>query len=160
MLLWSVQKYLLLRRKKYLLYSFSVEQCIFQGGGLTSANLCKSIIHYQTLKVQLRKLRKLQRDDRFSMRNKSWNCYTFLNNNSRVIHFQIEISWNKSKQKSDFYLILCLFLDGTFSKIERDGKLFRKRCQNFTSRILSRWLYEDITCSGLLINTKQKAADT
>ena len=98
-LLWSVQKYLLLRRKKYLLYSFSVEQCIFQGGGLTSANLCKSIIHYQTLKVQLRKLRKLQRDDRFSMRNKSWNCYTFLNNNSRVIHFQIEISWNKSKQK-------------------------------------------------------------
>ena len=66
----------------------------------------------------------------------------------------------KVSKKSNFYLILCLFLDGTFSKIERDGKLFRKRCQNFTSRILSRWLYEDITCSGLLINKKQKAAYT
>ena len=105
--------------------SFSREQCIFQGSGLTSTILCKSIIHYQTLKVQSRKLKKLQR-----------------------------------AKKGGFSLILCLFLHDTFSKIERDGKLFRKRCQNFTSRILSRWLYEDITCSGLLINKKQKAAYT
>ena len=39
-------------------------------------------------------------------------------------------------KKSDFLLVLCLFLDDTFSKTERDGKHFRKRCQNFTSRIL------------------------
>ena len=36
-------------------------------------------------------------------------------------------------RKSGFILILCLFLDGTSSKMKRDGKLFRKRCQNFTS---------------------------
>ena len=47
---------------------------------------------------------------------------------------------NVSK-KSGFILILCLFVDDTFSKIERDGKLFRKRCQNFIFRILSRWGY-------------------
>ena len=51
-------------------------------------------------------------------------------------------------------------MDDTFPKIERDGKSFRKRCRDFTLRILSHWLYEDITCSGLLINAKQKAADT
>ena len=44
----------------------------------------------------------------------------------------------KVSRKSDFHLILCLFPDGTFSKIERDGKLFRKRFQDFTSPILSR----------------------
>ena len=69
------------------------------------------------------------------------------------------ISRNKSNQKSGFTLILCLFLDDTLSKIERDGTLFRKRCQNFTSRILSHWLNEDITCSSLRINKKQKATD-
>ena len=66
----------------------------------------------------------------------------------------------KVSKKNNLCLILFLFLDGTFSKIERDGKLFRKMCQNFTSGILSRSLYEDITCSGLLINKKQKAACT
>ena len=65
----------------------------------------------------------------------------------------------KVSKKNDFILILCLFLDGIFFKIERDGKLFRKKCQNFTSRILSHWLYEDITCSDLLINKKRKATD-
>ena len=73
-LLWSVQKYLFVWRKEYLSYSFSEERCIFQGGGLTSTILCKSIIQYQTLKVQPRKLKKLQRGDRFNMKSKSWNC--------------------------------------------------------------------------------------
>ena len=44
----------------------------------------------------------------------------------------------KVSKKSGFILISHLFLDGTSFKIERNGKLFRKRCQNFTSRILSR----------------------
>ena len=74
--------------------------------------------------------------------------------------FESEYLGIKVSKKSGFILILCLFLDDTFSKTERDGKLFRKRCQSFTFRILSHWLYEDITCSGLLINKKQKAADT
>ena len=65
----------------------------------------------------------------------------------------------KVREKSGFILILCLFLDDTFSKIERDGKLFRKRCKNFKSCTLSRWLYEDISC-GLLIIIKQKVIDT
>ena len=73
-LLWSVLIYLLLWRKGYLSYSFSEERCIFQGGGLTSTILWKSIIHCQTLKVQSRKLKKLQRDHRFNVKNKSWNC--------------------------------------------------------------------------------------
>ena len=57
-LLWSVEKYLLLWRKENLSCSFSVERFIFQGGGLTPAILCKSIIHYRILKVQSRKLKK------------------------------------------------------------------------------------------------------
>ena len=160
MLLWSVQKYLLLWRKEYLSYSFSEKRCIFQGGGLISTILCKSIIYYQILTVQSRKLKKLQRDDRFNMKNKSWNCCISLNEGSRVIHFRIRISWSKSEQKSGFILISCLFLNGTSLIVERDSKLFRRRCQNFTLRILSGWLYEDITCSGLLINKKQKTTDT
>ena len=83
----------------YLLYSFSEERCIFQGGGLTSTILCKGIIHYQTLKLQSRKVKKLQRDDRFKMKNKSWNCRISLNLGSRVVLFRIRISWNKSEQK-------------------------------------------------------------
>ena len=78
-LLRSVQKCLLLWHKEYFLYSFSEEQYIFQWGGLTSTILCKSILHHQTLKVQPRKLKKLQRDDRFNMKNKSWNCGISLN---------------------------------------------------------------------------------
>ena len=98
-LLWSVLKSLLLWCKEYLLYSFSEERCIFQGGGLTSTILCKGIIHYQTLKLQSRKVKKLQRDDRFKMKNKSWNCRISLNLGSRVVLFRIRISWNKSEQK-------------------------------------------------------------
>ena len=74
---------------------------------------------------------------------------------SELVYLVIKVS-----RKRGFILILCPFLDGTSSKIKRDGKLFRKRCQDFTSRILSRWLYEDITCSGLLINKTEKATDT
>ena len=65
-----------------------------------------------------------------------------------------------SKKKTGFILISCLSLDSTSFKIERNGKPFRKRCQNFTSRTLSCWLYEDITCSGLHINTKEKLTNT
>ena len=155
MSLWSLQKYLLLWRLENLLYSSSVERCIFQGGGLASTILSKSIIHYQTLQIQSHKSKKNYGE----MIASTWKI-----NLEIVAYLLIEILelfiWNKSKQKSNFYLILCLFLHDTFPKIERDGKLVRKRCQNFTFLILSRWLYEDITCSGLLINTKQKAADT
>ena len=77
-----------------------------------------------------------------------------------LFFFESEYLGIKVGKKSGFILILCLFLDDTFSKTERDGKLFRKSCQSFTFQILSHWLYEDITCSGLLINKKQKAADT
>ena len=54
-LLWSVQKYLLFWRKGYLSYGFSEKRCIFQGSGLTSTILCKSVIYYQILKVQSRR---------------------------------------------------------------------------------------------------------
>ena len=104
------------------------------------------------LTVQSQELKKLQRDDRFNMKKNPWNCRISHNYAFWVIHFRIRISWNKSEEKSAFILILCLFLDGTSSKIERDGKLFRKKCQNFTSRVLSRWLSEDVTYSVLLIN--------
>ena len=56
-LLWPVQKYLPLWRKEYLLHSFSEKRNIFQGGGSTSTILCKSITHYQILKVQWRQLK-------------------------------------------------------------------------------------------------------
>ena len=91
-LLWSVQKYLLLWLKEYPSYSFSEEQCILQGGGLTSIILCKSVTYYQILKVQSRKLWKLQRHNRFNLENKSLNCRISLNYGSRVIHIWIQIS--------------------------------------------------------------------
>ena len=53
------------------LNSFSEERCTIQVGALTSTILCKCIIYYQILMVQSRKLKKLQRDDRFNMENKS-----------------------------------------------------------------------------------------
>ena len=64
----------------------------------------------------------------------------------------------KVSRKSGFDSVF--FLDGTASKLKRDGKLFRKRFHIFISRILSRWLYENITCSGLLINKTEKSTDT
>ena len=62
-------------------------------------------------------------------------------NGLEIFIFEFEYLGIKLNKKSGFTLILCLFTDDTFSKTERDGKLFRKRCQNFS--ILSRWLYED-----------------
>ena len=85
---------------------------------------------------------------------KSWSCRISLNEPSRIIQFQIRISWKKSKENKVALFWFNAFLEGTSSKIEKDGKLVRKRCQNFTSRVLSRWLSEDITYSGLLINKK------
>ena len=127
---------------------------------MKSTILCKSIIYYQVLKVESRKLKKkLQRDDRFNMKNKPWNCRISL----KVLDLftsEFEYLVIKVSRKSGFILILSLFLDGTSSKIKRDGKLFRKRYQNFTSGILTRWLYEDITCSGMLIKKTEKATDT
>ena len=117
-LLYSVQEYLLLWRKEYLSYSFSVERCIFQGGSLTPAILWKSIIHYQTLKIQSRKIK---------------NCREMIASTSKInleivaylLIKVLELFTSKFKylgikvsKKSDFYLILCLFMDGTFSKIE------------------------------------------
>ena len=66
----------------------------------------------------------------------------------------------KVSKKATFIWFWFFFSMTLFPKIERDGKLFRKRCQNFVSRILSRSLYGDITCSDLLINKKEKAAYT
>ena len=127
---------------------------------MKSTILCKSIIYYQVLKVESRKLKKkLQRDDRFNMKNKPWNCRISL----KVLDLftsEFEYLVIKVSRKSGFILILCLFFRWHFFKIKRDGKLFKTRCQNFTSHILSRWLYEDITCSGLLINKTEKATDT
>ena len=114
-LLWSEQRYLLLWREEYISYSFCEERCIFQGGGLASTTLCKSIIKEQSCK-----LKKLKTDDHFNMKKKSWNCRISLNYGSRVALFRIRISWNKSDQKKR----LCF-----------DGKLFRKGWQNFISRI-------------------------
>ena len=52
----------------------------------------------------------------------------------------------------------CVFF--FFKDEKKNGKLFRKICQNFTSRILSRWAYEDMTWCDLLINKLEKATDT
>ena len=123
-------------------------------------NLMQKYHILPNLTVQSHKLKKLQRDDHFNMRNKSWNYRISLNYPSRVIHFQIRISWNKSEENKAALFCFYVFLDSTSSKIEKCGKLFRKRCQNFTSRVLWRWLSEDITYSGLLINKKQKATGT
>ena len=146
-------------------YIFSEERCIFQGGSLTSIwryqyeNIFwKSIIYYQTLKIQSRKLKKLHRDVHFNMKKKKLEVVTYLF--LELLTTKLKYLGIKVSKKSNFYLILCFFLDDIFCKIERDGKLFRKRCQDFTSHTLSRWLYEDITCSGLFINKKQKASDT
>ena len=127
---------------------------------MKSTILCESIIYYQVLKVESRKLKKkLQRDDRFNMKNKPWNCRISL----KVLDLftsEFEYLVIKVSRKKWFYFDSVSFFRWHFFKIKRDGKLFRTRCQNFTSHILSRWLYEDITCSGLLINKTEKATDT
>ena len=117
-------------------------------------------LNVQIKKFESHKLKKLQREDRFTWKI-NLEVVTYL-----LIKFldlftsELEYLGIKVSKKSGFILILWFFVDDTFSKIKRDGKLFRKRLQNFTSWTLSRWLYENITSSGLLINKKQKARDT
>ena len=115
--------------------------------------LCKSIIYYQVLKEESRRFKK-----NLHMKSKPSNCRISL----KVLDLftsEFEYLLIKVSRKSGFILILSFFR-WHFFKIKRDGKLFKTRCQNFTSHILSRWLYEDITCSGLLINKTEKATDT
>ena len=127
---------------------------------MKSTILCKSIIYYQVLKVESRKLKNCRK-----LPSSTWKAnleiVSYLS--IKVLDFftsEFEYRVIKVSRKSSFILVLCLFSDDTSWKIKRDGKLFRKRCQSFTSRILSRRLYEDITCSGLLINKTGKATDT
>ena len=85
---------------------------------MKSTILCKSIIYYQVLKVAPRKLKKLQRDDRFNIKiNLEIVSYLSI----KVLDLftsEIEYLVIKVSRKIGIISILCLFLDGTSSKIK------------------------------------------
>ena len=126
---------------------------------MKSTILCKSIIYYQVLKVESRKLKKNYR----KMTASTWKikleiaAYLLI---KFLYLFTSEFEYLVIKVSRKRFWFCVLFLDGTSSKIKRGCKLFRKRCQNFASRILSRWLYKYTTRSGLLMNKTKKATAT
>ena len=127
---------------------------------MTSRILCKSTIYYQILLYTQTNLKKYR-----GMIGSTWKINLEIVGHLLIKLLELftsEFKYRgiKVRKKSGFILVFCLFLGGTSSKTERNGKVFRKRCQNFTFDVLSRWLSDDITYSGLLINKKQKVTDT
>ena len=66
----------------------------------------------------------------------------------------------KVSRKRDFIFILCLFLGGTSSKQKKMVNSLEQGVKILHCIFYHAELYQDITCSGLLINKTEEATGT